>query len=398
MLRLIQSGLLGIMCVLVAQGLAQPLERWVFERDRVEFDVEGGCADNGAGGLWLFVRARQGDKRPHRVELWFVNVGIFPEDPSDRLRVVNEETAQEAFSIGCVVSNQTRLAWRLVNRGKLLLHRLSHDGLEPITVEFAGRWAYPVKAVAFAQGVLTLAAADAVGIFDVEAGTVARHERWTAAAWINPDTAELYSVRSVGSIDEDADGFPPIALTREVILPNGGLRLLAETEPWPAMRPVEEGSFDQIGQVEHQLVVTPDEVLLLRGHYFGTGRLQVSAWDKALRFDRSFLVDIHGSPGRSGVFDAGWIAGQLVLAVPEYSGRREPVRLLHVDGSGIVRESKALATHPGTLLDLALFEIGSSVYAVATQWTHHETRPLTVDVFAVPPLLPDDAAGLPAAP
>ena len=144
------------------EGRAQSRETWVFDRDGVEFDLEGGCADHDAVGLWLFVRARRGNKLPDTVELWFVDISAG--QPSDRLQVVAEETVREAISM---------------------------------TGRVCG-----------------------------------------------------------------------------------------------AMQPVEEGSPDEIGPVEYQLVATPDEVLFLRSHYLGRGRLQISAWEKeTLRFGRTFSVD-----------------------------------------------------------------------------------------------------------
>lgn len=382
MLRLIQSLLVCLVCVPTTEGRAQPRETWVFDREGVEFDLEGGCTDHDAFGLWLFVRARYGNKLPDTVELWFVDISA--SQPSARLQVVAKETVREAISISCVVASETKLAWRLVDRGKLQLHRLSRAGLEPITAEFGSRWEYPAKAVVLGHGALAFVANDAIGIVDVEAGTVARHERWTAAAWINPDSGDLYSVREVEGT-EDTHGLPPVALVREVVLPDGSLRMLASTESWPAMQPVEEGSPDEIGPIEYQLVATPDEVLLLRSHYLGKGHLQISAWEKeTLRFGRTFSVDIHDSPGRSGVFEAAWIGDELVLAVPDYPAKRSLVRLLFVDTMGTVRESAAAPSDVGALLDIGLFGVGTSIYAVSTQWMpQRSSRPVTVDIFAI---------------
>ena len=150
------------------------------------------------------------------------------------------------------------------------------------------------------------------------------------------------------------------------------------------MQPVEEGDPDEIGPVEYHLVATPDEVLLLRSHYLGKGRLQISAWEKeTLRFGRTFSVDIHDSPGRSGVFEAAWIGDQLVLAVPDYPDKRSLVRLLFVDTTGTVRESAAAPTDVGVLRDIRLFGVGTSIYSVSTQLMPKSSRPVTVDVFAI---------------
>ena len=387
MLRLIVRYVLaGFLCVLATAGLAQPIgETWVLGRDGVRFDLEGGCADHHANGLWLFVRAKRLDAPSDTLELWFVHVS--PDDRSDRLQVVSEEPVREGFPVGCVVANGTKLAWRLVDRGKLLVHRLSRDGLEPIGSEPVGRWAYPVKAVALHQGAVTFVATDAVGIIDVEAGTFTRHERWTAAVWIDPGTGDVYSVRSVEG-DEDAEGFPPVALAREAVLPDGGLRLLAATRPWPAMDPVEEGAIDEIGHVDHQLVPTGDELAVLRSHFLGSGRLAITAWDKTLRNHRTFAVDMHDTPRQSGVFDSISVGGRLVVAVPKYSGEPAPIRLLYIEPTGAVRESSAPPADDGTLLDIRLFNLGHFIYAVATQWMPQKsTRPVTVDVFAAQPAL-----------
>ena len=387
MLRLIvQSALAGLLCVLATAGLAQEIrETWVFGRDGVQFDFRGGCADHDAAALWLFVRVRGPDNTADTVELWFVDIS--PDGPSERLRVVSEEPAPHAFPVGCVVANGTKLAWRLVDRGKLLLHRLSLDGLEPIGKELGGRWEYPVMAVALHQGAVTFVATDAVGIVDVETGTVGHHERWTAAAWIEPGTGELYSVRSMQTFD-DADGFPPVALAREAVLPDGGLRLLASTEPWPAMQPVEEGAVDEIGPVDYQLAAMGDEVVLLRSHFLGAGRLQLTAWDKTLRNNRTFAVDMHDTPRRSGVFDSISVGGQVVVAVPKYSGERVPVRLLYIDPTGVVREYSPPQSSDASLQNIRLFNLRGSIYAVASQWAPaNSSRPVTVDVFAVQPAL-----------
>ena len=293
------------------------------------------------------------------------------------------------------------MAWRLVDRGKLLLHSLSHGGLEPIDVKLAGRWEYPVKAVALARGVLTFVATDAVGIVDVNAGTVARHERWTAAAWIDPGSGDVYSVREVDG-EEDAYGLPPVALAREAVQSDGGLRLLASTEPWPATQPVEEGSIDEIGHVHHRLVAMGDEVVLLRGHSLGTGRLQIATWDKAtLRNRRAFGVDTR-SPG--GVLSAMAVGERLVVAVVKYRDEpvgREPVRLalevrdpvgmalLQIDRTGAIRKSVPPPIHDEATLivDMEMLQLGRAVYAVSTQssniWNARLSQPVTIDALPI---------------
>ena len=396
MLRLtLRSVLAGLLWTLAIPGLARPLrETMVVDRDGVQFDFSGGCVDRDASTLWLFVHVRHSEEPSDTLELWFADLS--GDGHSNRVRVVGEIGMSPFRSVGCVVGRGTKLVWHLVDRGRLRLHRLSHHGLEPIRGELAGHWDYPVKAVRLARGILTFVANDAVGIFDLEAGTLlARHERWTVAAWIQPGTGELYSVRSLERIDDDADGFPPVALTREAVLPGGGLRLLARTDPWPAMQPVEDGADEEIGYVNYNLAAARDKVVLIREHFFGTGRLQVTMRDMAtLRNPRTLVVD-----RRTGgdVMDAVSFAGQAAVAVLR-SGS-ESVRLLHIDPAGRVRESAAPPVHDGPLaiLDFQLFDAGQSVYAVATQSftkpNGKQARPLTIDVFGVQADYDADAGG-----
>ena len=265
----------------------------------------------------------------------------------------------------------------------MLLHRMSHAGLEPLPADL-GIWSYPVKVAAILNGFLTVVADSTIGIIDLDAGTVAHHERFTAAAWVEPGAREIYSVRGVDG-EPDAHGYPPVALVREAVLPHGELRFLASTPPWPAMQKVEEGSIDEIGYfVDYRLIATPNEIMLLRSHFSGRGILRLSIWDKVtLRNQRTLSVRVHDSPGHSGVFDASWVRDRLVLAVPDYSSERAPVRLLYVDtATGAVRDSSAATRHDGTLLDMGLFNIGSSLYAVAIQSSlDRSSRPLTITTF-----------------
>ena len=386
MLRLIFQPVLAVLLwILAVAPLAEPIgETLVVDRDGVQFDLRGGCTNHHGSGLWLFVRVQHSDKSADTLELWFVDVSA---ERLNRVQVVSEIPIPPGRSVGCAAGDGRSFAWRLVDRGNLHLQGISRDGLERIPVELPGHWEYPVKAVRLDQQILTFVANDAVGIFDLNAETLARHERWTVAAWIEPGTGDLYSVRSMEAIDEDADGFPPVALTREAVLPDGSLRLLASTDSWPAMQQVEDGPIEEIGYINYSLAATRDEVLLLREHFFGTGRLRVTVRDKAtLRDTRTFAVDMRPSVG--GVMDTASVAGQAVAAVPKYSDGSESVRLLHIDPSGRVREFTAPPVHDGplTILDFELFDVGQFIYAVATQSINKpygKARPLTIDVFGV---------------
>ena len=260
---------------------------------------------------------------------------------------------------------------------------------------------FATKTAAFAGSILTLVGDHAVAIIDIEAGTVSSHERWTAAAWIDSGSGDVYSVREVDG-QEDAYGLPPVALAREAVQPDGGLRVVASTEPWPAMQPVEPGSIEEIGHVHHWLVAMGDDIVLLRGHYLGAGHLQIAMWDKAtLRNRRAFGVDTR-SPG--GVLGAMAVGDLLVVAVVKYRDEpvdRQPVRLalevrdpvgmalLRIDRTGAIRESVAPPTHDGATLivDLEMLQLGRSVYAVATQssniWKARLSQPVTIDALPI---------------
>lgn len=387
MLRLIvQPALVGFLCTLASVGFGEPTQQtWLFERDELHLELWGGCADDEAAGLWLFVGVRHPEGPSHTVELWFVDVS--PGVVSERLHVVGEEPVSQPFPVGCVVANGASLAWRLVDRGRMVLHRLSRDGLHPIRTEVDGRWDYPIRAVALHQDVLTFVADDAVGIVDTETGTVVRHARWTAAAWVEPGAGTLYSVRSVEG-DDDAEGFPPVALVREAVQPDGGLTLLASTEPWPAMRAVDGETTDDTGGVNHQLGATGDEIVLLRSHFLGSGRVELTTWAKTLLPSRAFAVETHYTSGRHTILDSSTVDGNVVVAAPKYYGDRAPVRLLYIGPTGVIREATAPEYINALVQNLKLLNLGRYTYAVATRWMlPNRSRAITIDAFAtrVPP-------------
>ena len=382
MLRLIARPVVaGFFFVLAGAAPAQPMgDTWVFARDGVNLELKGGCADLDSAGLWLFVHVHRTDQSTDTLELWFLDTS---EDVrSERLRVVGEEPVPRGFEVGCITGNGAKLAWRFADRRGLVVNRLSRDGLGVIVAETRESLGFATKTAAFAGGFLTLVADHGVAIIDVKAGAVSNHERWTAAAWVDPGSGDLYSVSSMTAFALE-DGPPPVALAREAVLPDGSLQLLASTDPWPAMQPVEEGNVDELGPVHHRLGAIHDEILLLRSHVFGSGRLQVQVWQKTLRDPRSFAVDMQKTPGRSNFRDSIPVDGYMVVAAPKYTDERMPVRLLYIDADGGVSESFAPPSHP-VLQNVKLFRIGGSIYAVATQWRLDETSPvreITVDAF-----------------
>ena len=382
MLRLIVRPVLAVLIsVLAGAALAQPMgDTWVFARDGAKLELRSGCADPDAVGLWLFVRVHRADASADTLELWFVDTS---EDArSERLFVVGEEPVPRGFGVGCIVENGVKLAWRFADRHGLFVSRLSHDGLGPTVAETRTWSGFAVKAAAFAKGFLTLVADHGVAIVDVEAGTVAKHERWTTAAWIEPGSGDLYSVRSM-TADAYEEGFPPVVLAREAVLPDGNLQLLANTGSWPAMQPVEEGNVQELGPVHYGLGAIHDEILLLRSNVFGTGRLDVQVWQRTLRDSRSFAVDMLEASGRSNYHDSISVDDYVVIAAPKYTDERIPIRLLYIDPNSVVHEALAQPSHP-VLQNVRLFRIGDSIYAVATQWMlsgPSPVREVTVDVF-----------------
>lgn len=324
MLRLIaRPGFPALFFVLASAALAEPVgDTWVFAREGAKLEVKGGCADPGVGGLWLFVRVHGTDPSADTLELWFLDTS---EDAgSERLHVVGEEPVPRGFEVGCIVGNGARLAWRFTDRRGLSVSRFSHGGLGMIVAETRTWSGFAVKAATFAQGLLTLVADHGVAIIDVETGTVVGHERWTAAAWIEPGSGDLYSVRSMTAYALE-EGFPPVALAREAVLPDGNLQLLASTGSWAAMQPVENGNVDELGPVQYSLGAIDDEILLLRSNVFGTGRLEVQVWQKTLRDSRSFAVDMQETPGRSNFRDSISVDGYVVIAAPKHTDKRVPV-------------------------------------------------------------------------
>lgn len=300
--------------------------------------------------------------------------------------MVGEEPVPRGFEVGCIVGNGARLAWRFADGHGLFVDRLSQDGLGIIVAETRDSLGFATKSAGFAAGFLTLVADHGVSIIDVEDGTVSNHERWTAAAWIEPSSGDLYSVRSMAAFALE-DGLPPVALAREAVLPDGSLRLLASTDSWPAMQPVEDGDIGELGPVDHRIGAIHDEILLLRSHVSGTGLLQIEAWDKTLRDPRSFAIDMLETPGRSNFRDSISVDGYVVVAAPKHTDERIPVRLLYIDPDGAVSASFAPPSHP-VLQNVRLFRIGNSIYAVATQWMLDKSAPpreITVDVFSDTP-------------
>lgn len=375
----------GLFFLLAGTALAQPtVDTWVFARDGVKLELKGGCADAGLGGLWLFVRVHRTDRSADTLELWFLDTSA--DARSEALHVVGEEPVPRGFEVGCIVGNGARLAWRFADGHGLFVNRLSQDGLGMIVAETRDSLGFATKTAGFAAGFLTLVADHGISIIDVEDGTVSNHERWTAAAWIEPSSGDLYSARSMAAFALE-DGLPPVALAREAVLPDGSLRLLASTDSWPAMQPVEDGDIGELGPVDHRIGAIHDEILLLRSHVSGTGLLQIEAWDKTLRDPRSFAIDMLETPGRSNFRDSISVDGYVVVAAPKHTDERIPVRLLYIDPDGAVSASFAPPSHP-VLQNVRLFRIGNSIYAVATQWMLDKSAPLreiTVDVFSDTP-------------
>lgn len=405
MLRMIcrRPILAGLMCLLGAFGGAQDKpETAIFGREGAQLDLKGGCADQGNSGLWLFVRVENQSKSSDNLETWFVDLA--KRSRTSSLEVVAQQPFAGSYSAGCVVEGDTRIAWRLVER-RLVLQRLSRSGLGPaITLE--GRWDYPASTAALAEGALTLVAANAIGIVDMDSETVVRHERdWILAAWVDPATHDIYSVRAAERIPDS--GFPRVLLTREDVLPNGDLKLMAQTDSWSPFEEVEKGTGAEefiayeivttsgSDEPSHAVGGSSGEALVLRSHFLaeadpsdpsvvsGSSTLHVAVRDKASLMDtRNFVIDTEGLY----VSDAAVVAGEVVIGGSQYA-ESAFVRLLHMDAMGGYQDSAPRSIHDGPTVvdDVELLAMGGSTYAIATQWTVGPSgdgvMAVTVDVF-----------------
>lgn len=384
MLRVMaQLAGMAMSCILCVPGATDPLvDTLVFHRDDADLDLLGSCLASDASGLWMFVMVRSSGEQEKTVEQWFLSTSG---NDFGRVEVVSTEPVSRHSLAGCVSADDATIAWRLGDRGALLLYRVSRTGLDPIG-EFGRGWSYPVLATSLGQEVMTFVASDAIGILRAEAGTFERHrQQWAVAAWIDAESGDVFSVRAVAGV-EGAEGYPPVALTREAVSPDGSLRLLASTDSWLAMEALDDEAADEPG-VNYNVVAIGDEVVLMRNQFFGTGRLHATVRGKgALQEKRAFVVGMGGPD----LFDASAVAGHVVLAGPTPNSAAESVRLLHMDLAGRVKESAAVPVFDRSMiLGLEVLHAGSSIYAVATQYVQGEeegmfSRLITVDVFPVP--------------
>lgn len=403
MLRLIgPSVLLGLLCMLGACPAAQEdFGTLVFSREHSKLSLIGGCADPQGPGLWLFVGVGDQSKSSYAHELWFVDLS---RDRLDRLEVLDKERVSIGASAGCVIEGETRLAWHLEG-GQLALRHLSHSGLGP-DISLGGSWEGPAKAAALAEGAVTIVVGNAIGVFDLETETALRHERyWILTGWIDPVTRDVYSIRGAEEAQHDSD-LPPVVLARESVLPDGDLRLLAQTDPWTPLELVDRRP-EMETYVAYEVVTTnagsgPGEALVLRNRLSLANPADPDEGE-GLMADSTLYVTVRGKgtladsgtlaleTGGLSVMDATVAAGKVVVGGRRYADEPAVVRVLQLDAEGRVQEFAAQHVHNGPTVvdDLKLFTLGSSVYAVAAQWMFREggddSSAVTVNMVDVEP-------------